>query len=96
MFHHLIEDMGLPLIKLLGKEPDEGTTWKGKGCRSYEEIGLNEDCNAGVVTGAPSGIIVLDIDTPELFPIEFTVPNTSSAFPATDISFTDNFALILI
>ena len=39
LFHNLIENMGLPLIKLVGKIPDEGSTWKGKGYRSYDEIG---------------------------------------------------------
>ncbi|MDD5434807.1 MAG: bifunctional DNA primase/polymerase [Nitrospira sp.] len=66
-FKYLIDDKKFPLIRLTGKLPNEGGTWKGKGFRSFEDLRFTKDSNAGVVTGALSGLIVLDVDNRELF-----------------------------
>ena len=59
----------LALIRVApqGKIPAEGTGWEKIGWRAFEEIGFEARDNAGILTGKPSGVIILDVDDLETF-----------------------------
>lgn len=88
LWRSLVEDKGFVLIRLnpTSKVPYE-PRWKNKvHHRPFDRIGLQESMNAGIITGANSGIIVLDVDNPEEFqklnrelPPTFTVKTAKGA-----------------
>ncbi len=79
-FQWLVDELGLQLIKLrVGKKIPVGAEkgWASRTeQRSFKDVKLTRNDNAGVLTGRISGIIVLDIDDATLFPPEYQIPDT--------------------
>lgn len=65
-YRNLADVKGLALVKLNGKIPFE-QKWSQLGYRNFEDLTLNDDQNAGVLTGDVNGIIVLDVDDNKKF-----------------------------
>jgi len=79
-YRWLIETKGFELIKLQRKNKvpvrHESGWAKRTERRSFDDIRLNVNDNAGVLTGRMSGILVLDIDNDKLFPHDHAIPET--------------------
>ncbi|BHH84326.1 bifunctional DNA primase/polymerase [Desulforhopalus sp. 52FAK] len=74
----LLEEKGYQLIKLArrSKVPVRGESYVNPVIRAFEEVNLDRNGNAGVLTGRISKLIVLDIDDELLFPPEYDIPDT--------------------
>ncbi|MFC1832769.1 bifunctional DNA primase/polymerase [Thermodesulfobacteriota bacterium] len=74
----LSEKKGFQLIKLArnSKVPVRGEQVSRSTKRSFEDVRLDRNANAGVLTGRLSRLIVLDIDDHVLFPTQYHIPDT--------------------